>query len=346
MLAPRTRTLFIVFLTFLFFVALILWLDFVPAPLQTPRVIQIEPPNDATEILLTTPITITFSTAMQRVETQSAISFTPRIAGNFSWRDDQTVIFTPRTALPVSTTLTINISQNARSWLQRPLRAETVSHFTTLTRPYVVSSSPALDAQFMYAPDRIHITFSRKLDGNLLADSIMLEPPLEKISLDVQDNVMTLYGAFEPRTQYRFTLPAMVADKQYGIELGRDYEWNFYAAAQYPNFSILNRGRVLKFSANAPLKIPTQFTNISRFDVALYKISQQTFDENVNAPFEMWYAFQPSSEPIITQNIVTNAQPEKYMQQTLHLDALERGTYFLKINTPESVSDAQLIFVK
>ncbi len=341
MVRSRLVVLFLIVAFILIAVAIVTFL-LIPAP----TVIQIEPTNDATEILFTSPITITFSTSMQRVETEKSIRFEPRVNGNFSWRDDRTLVFTPHTTLPVSTTLEIVISQNARSWLQRPLNAETVSHFTTLTRPYVVSSSPALDAQFIYAPDRIHITFSRKLDGNLLADSIMLEPPLEKISLDVQEYDVTLYGAFEPRTHYRFTLPASLTDKQYGIELGRDYEWSFYSAAQYPNFSILNRGRVLKFSANAPMEIPTQFTNVSRFDVALYKISQQAFDENASAPFETWYAFAPTSAPFKSWRIATNAQPEKYMQQTLQLDALERGTYFLKINTPENVSDAQLVVVE
>ena len=329
-------------LGFIIVAAFALALFFIP----TPHVVQVEPANDATEILLTSPITITFSTVMHRVETQNAISFTPRVAGEFFWRDDQTVVFEPIAKLPVSTTLTLNISQNARSWLMRPLQAQTVSQFTTLSRLSVVNSTPARDAQFVYTPDRIVVEFNRAPDGNLLADSILLEPPLEKIALALQGNVFTLYGAFEPRTRYRFILPGIVLDKQYGIELGQDYEWNFYTTAQYPNFSILNRGRVLKFSANEPVEIPIQFTNVSRLDVALYEIAQQAFDENANAPFEEWYVFQPSTAPRVTQSIVTNAQPDKYVQQKIVLDSLARGTYFLKINTPEGVSDAQLMLIE
>ncbi len=342
---PRSR-LWLILIPIALILVAALALIFLPASLQSPRVLQIEPANNATEILPISPITITFSAPMNRDATQAAIQFSPRLDGQFAWRDEQTLTFTPRAQLPISTTLTLNISQDARSWLQRPLQNEMVSRFTTLARPFVVNSNPAPDAQFIYNPDRVMLTFNRAMDRNTLAESLQIEPPLQNFSVQVEERTMTLYAFFEPRTRYQITLLPFARDAKYGIELEREYVWSFTTASQYPHFSILNRERVLKFSANEPLNIPTQFTNVSRLDAALYAITQKEFDEQTIALFETWYAFQPASAPIKTRSVTTNAQLDQYAQQTLKLDALARGTYYLNITTPEGVSDAQLIVVE
>lgn len=326
--------------------ALALSFDFVPAPLQAPRVVQIEPANDATEILLTSPITITFSAPMDPAQTDNAVTLNPRVPGNMFWRDAQTLIFVPKAHLPISTTLTLTVSPNARSWIQRPLQNQTESRFTTLARPIVVSSTPALDAQFVYVPDHVTIVFSRAMDGNTLADSLVVDPTPENFSFALEQTKLTVTGFFEPHIQYHITIPEFEFDAKYNLPLGRDYVWAFTVAQEYPNFSILNRGRVLKFKANDPVKIPTQFTNVSRLDTALYPISQQVFDENASAPFETWYVFQPATAPIQTSSVNTHATLDNYTQQDVLLDALPQGTYYLKITAPEGVSDSQLLLIE
>jgi hypothetical protein len=343
----RLRTFLICSVLVLLLVATVAFLfDWLPMPLQAPRVVQIEPANGATEILPTSSITLTFSTAMERVQTQQSILFEPHLDGDFVWRDDQTLVFTPDTRLPISTTLDITVSQSARSWLQRPLQEETVSRFTTLVRPYVVSSTPALDAQFVYVPDRVTITFSRAMDASLLADGLLVEPPLQHILYRTVERTMTIRGFFQAGTHYKITIPGFVPDIKYGIELNRDYVWSFVAASQYPNFSTLNRGRVLRLAADAPLTIPTQFTNVSRLDVALYPISREEFDIYSAAPFETWHTFQPSVLPVLTQSISTNAQLDTYLQSSITIDALNSGTYYLTVTTPEGVGDRQLVLVE
>ncbi|TAH53433.1 MAG: hypothetical protein EYC68_03405 [Chloroflexota bacterium] len=344
----RQRSLVVVLLALsLLLIAVTFLFNFVPfAALQAPRVMYVEPANNAIEIAPTALITITFSAPMDRLETENSIRLQPRVAGNFIWRDDQTVTFAPRTRFPISTTLTLNISTNARSRLQQPLQNEFVSRFTTLSRPYVTSSTPALDAQFVYIPNQVTITFNRAMDAKMLGDNVTIEPPPQNLSRELDGNTLTLRGFFEPRTRYQITIPASASDAEYGIELGRAYVWSFTAASQYPNFSILNRGRVLKFPAKDSVETPTQFTNVSRLDAALYAISRAEFDANANALFETWYAFRPASAPIKTWSVTTNAQLDQYTQQKINLGALPVGTYYIKIKTPEGVSDAQLVLVE
>lgn len=345
MLRPRF-VLILIPITLILTAALALRFSFLPAWLQPPRVLQIEPANDSVEILSTSPITISFSAPMDRAQTETNVELAPHVTGQFSWRDNQTLVFTPRPSLPISTTLTVNISGNARSWLQRPLLNESSSRFSTLTRPYPVSSAPALDAQFVYVPNHVTISFNRAMDGNALADSLEIEPPLQNSALDIQDRTLTLSGFFALKTHYQITISGLVFDKEYGIAMDRNYIWSFTTASQYPNLSILNPGRVSKFPAAQAPVIPTQFTNVSRLDVALYAIPRREFDVNAGAPFEAWYAFRPATAPIQQSRIETNAKLDTYTLQTLPLDPLPAGTYYLKLTSPEGVSDAQLLLVE
>jgi hypothetical protein len=342
----RTRITLAVILFLLFGILLAFTLDFFPNPFQSPRVLEIEPASGAMDVLPNSLIRITFSVPMDRARTLASIQLEPGVGGNFAWRDDQTLIFSPRAGLPLSTTISIAISQEARSWLGRPPVEETRTQFTTVARPYVVDSTPPRDARFVYVPDRVTITFNRAMDGEGLGDALRIDPPLEHLALDAEDRTLTISGWFQPHTRYQITIPAFMQDADYDIELGEDLVWGFTTGLQYPNFSILNRDRILKLAAGQTLRIPTQFTNVSRLDLALYALTAEEFEENAVAPFETWYAFQPQGAPLQTQTVATNALLDEYLQKEIELDSLERGMYYLRITTPEWVWDRLLVVVE
>jgi methionine-rich copper-binding protein CopC len=326
--------------------ALGLIFNFVPEPFQTPRVVRIEPSDTASEILLTSPVTITFSAPMNQAATETSVQLQPRIDGSFSWSDNRTLVFIPQAALPVSTTLSINISTDARSRIFRPLAQSVQSSFTTLSRPWVISSSPAATAQFVHVPNRVTITFNRALDSQMLAGALTISPPIENLREEWNAQTLTIVGFFQPRKHYQIQIPASVADAEYGIPLGQALSWSFTTGEQYPNFSVLHLERTETFLANTSFTLPVQFTNVSRLDVSLYPISQSEYGTNAAAPFETWYAFQPTSAPLKTWSTTTNATLDKYMQMNLAFDALDAGTYYLKITSPEGTSDEKLWLIQ
>lgn len=315
-------------------------------PQPAPQVVQIQPPDNATDIAPTAPITFTFSLPMDRAQTTQSIRFDPPLRGEFNWQDDQTLVFTPRVRMPISSTLSITVPQTIRSAAQVQAQSDTVSRFTTLPRPMILDSNPSPQARFVYVPDSVHITFSRPMNPEALREQLHITPPLPHQTIAQQDNTFTLRGFFEPRTAYTLTLPAAVPDAEYGIELGAEATWTFTTTAQYPNFSILERGRVLQGAAGAPLVVPTQFTNVSRLDAALYPITAQEFETNAAAPFEAWDAFQPSGPPAQFKSAATNAALDEYMQQEIELAAPQAGTYYLRITTPEGLSDSKLVNIE
>ncbi len=313
---------------------------------QAPYVAAVEPADGARNVLPNAPIVVAFSAPMNRDAAQAAFRLSPRVNGTLTWRDAQTLVFTPRAALPLSKTLTLQISPDARSWLERPLSETVRARFTTLAYPYVVDSAPARDAQFIYIPTQVSFTFNRAMNADALRANLVVTPPLANQKIAVNGAVVTLAGFFQPRTRYEIRVNAAATDAAYNLPLERAWTWSFYSAAQYPNFSILNRGRVLKFAADAPLEIPAQFTNVSRLDLALYAIPRAEFDALAAAPFETWYAFQPSGARVQKKAAPTNAQLDQYTRQNISLAPLPRGTYYLRIVTPEGPTDAQLVRVE
>jgi hypothetical protein len=346
MTASRLRPLFVVIIALVLLAVMAYRFDVLPTPLQTPHVLAIEPLNGAHEVLPSNPLTITFSTPMDRIPTVNGIQITPPVRGEFVWGDDQTMTFIPETRFPISTTVTVNISQVARSQFQRALATEVTSRFTTISRPTVVNSSPTRDAQFVYVPDHVSIEFSRAMEPSMLGDTMQIDPKPEGFLFDVQGNVLTLHGYFKPQQRYQVTIPAEAIDAENGVELGSAYGLNFLVVSQYPNFSILNRDRVFRFPASAPIQLPVQFANVSRLDVEIYPLTAQEYETQASAPFEKWYEFAPSVRATQTMTVFTNAEVDRYTQQTVAVGILPAGQYYLKITTPEGVGDRQLLVVE
>ncbi len=264
----------------LFFALLILAIGaavvfFAPLFTPAPRVVQIEPSDGAREVRPDSSIVITFSEPMERAQTEQSIRINPRTAGRFFWNDDVTLTWIPRPRLPVSSTVTIDISTDAHSVAGQPLVSETIARFTTLTRPTVLGSSPSLDARFLYIPDQLSLTFSRAMNAEVLSDTLEIDPPLGNRRLQVAENMLILRGDFQPGVRYQIAIPGTVTDAENGIELGTEVGWAFEVGAQYPHFSILNRDRVMSLAAGVPVGVPIQAVNVSRLDVALYRITRR-----------------------------------------------------------------------
>ncbi len=313
---------------------------------QPPRVVSIEPADRASDVLPDASVTIKFSAPMDREATQAAVRLVPRVNGSWNWQDDQTLTFIPRTTLPISRTLALEISTDARSRVQSALAQDVRTRFSTVAYPFVVSSAPALDAQFVHIPDQITLTFNRAMNADAVRANLQIEPAPANQTLTIQDTNITVRGFFQPRTRYQISLAAGATDTAYQLPLERDLTFAFNVTEQYPNFSILNPQRVLQFRAQTAPVIPAQFTNVSRLDVAVYPLSETEFTANVNAPYETWFAFQPDAAPIQKKSLPTNVKPDAYAQLEISLAPLRAGYYFIEITSPEGVSDKQLVRVE
>lgn len=79
-----------------------------------PVVLAQSPIHEASNVVVTTPITLTFSKRMNTNATQNAFSITPSVPGSFSWSADRTVMtFTPNSELVGKTTVVVRVNSTA-----------------------------------------------------------------------------------------------------------------------------------------------------------------------------------------------------------------------------------------
>jgi len=110
------------------------------ADTTAPAVTEFSPADGATDVPVTSPVSVTFSETMQQSATQAAFSINPSTAGAFSWNGAGTVMtFTPSAPLADSTQFSIAISNAASDLAGNPLSAVSWS-FTTAE----VTSPPAV----------------------------------------------------------------------------------------------------------------------------------------------------------------------------------------------------------
>ncbi len=321
--------------------------SFEPAlrPLRAPQVLDSTPARDAKDISPRTPITLTFLTAMERASTQTAFELRPKIEGTFNWIDDQTVVFRPRAPLPLSATIEVQVSAEARSWLYRRMGREFTSRFTIIGAPTVVASEPAQNARFTHVRDPFTITFDREMDRESVQAHLTITPHPSLLRYHWTQNQLLVSGVRQPATQYRVALQRGAKDKRDGLPLEREFTWSFITVEQYPFFSILNLEREVRAAANQPFNLQLQLVNVSRIDAQLYRLEPGAYLEARALNPDGWRYFMPSRAPFRAWSIDPKSTPDQYAVLKLELRALQPGFYYLFVHTPEGPFDAQLLTV-
>lgn len=88
------------------------------------------------------PVRVRFSREMDRASAEAHFSIDPAVPGDFTWSDPQTLVFTPRRALPAGATVTVTIAPGAQSSSGATLDDAVTWQFTVLP-PRVVALAPA-----------------------------------------------------------------------------------------------------------------------------------------------------------------------------------------------------------
>jgi hypothetical protein len=112
-------------------------------PPQTlpPALVETDPLPGA-QIALKNPITFYFNQPMQHASVEGAVTGEPALSGNFTWRDDATLTFTPDKALLPATSVTINIGTTAQSAKGMALLRPISLSYTTSAYLNLVQSLP------------------------------------------------------------------------------------------------------------------------------------------------------------------------------------------------------------
>jgi methionine-rich copper-binding protein CopC len=147
-------------------------IDFTVVP---PVVVSTTPANNATGVKVRTKIKVVFSHPMNEAATQSAFSLSA-LTGVFGWSTDgQTLTFTSLGALAYGTNYVISVRSSAQSAVGVPLTPSYSSHFRTVYRPVVVSTTPANNATGVAVGTQITVVFSQTMNKSATQGAFSLK---------------------------------------------------------------------------------------------------------------------------------------------------------------------------
>jgi uncharacterized protein YfaS (alpha-2-macroglobulin family) len=180
------------------------------------------------------------------------------------------------------------------------------------------------------------------MDQASVEQRLKIEPPIANMKLAWQGKQLIIGGNLRPSTTYKISLPSGAKDVK-GLTTLDDFAWSFTTTQQYPYLAIINIGRYGVTAANQPTTLKLQSVNVSKVDVALYKMETETYIKSLAFSYDAWRNFKPTGDPIKTWSLAPNKNIDQYVTQDLQIDPLAAGTYFLTAKSAEGVNDTQVL---
>jgi methionine-rich copper-binding protein CopC len=190
-----------------------------PSGLIPPNVNATTPSNSSSNVALNTNIVLTFSEAMDKSATQTAISSLPTITGTFSWDTAAKVVtWDPTSDLQPNTKYTVTVGVGAKSQVGANMKTPFIFSFTTgiapdVTPPTVTSTNPANGATDVDKGTKVTITFSEPMDASATEGAVSISPgSITKKEWNANGTVMTLTATLEDATKYAVVVSTTAKD--------------------------------------------------------------------------------------------------------------------------------------
>jgi hypothetical protein len=201
---------------------------------NVPRVVGTSPANGTTNVLLNESVVIRFSEAMNATATQGAISASPAIVGQFAWDPaKRNVTWTHSVNLAPQTKYRVTVNGSATSEYGVGLRPDYTFEFTTVNRPFVVSTVPIDGEKQIPLCMNIVIEFSEIMDRPATEGAIGASPPITgTFYWDAPGRIVTWDPVVDLKTNtsYNVTVTTAAMSKA-GAGMGSDFRFNFTTAA-------------------------------------------------------------------------------------------------------------------
>jgi uncharacterized protein YfaS (alpha-2-macroglobulin family) len=205
-----------------------------------PALIESQPPPGA-EIPLQGPITLYFNQAMQHASVEAAISAQPQTPADLTWKDDQTLTFTPQQPLAPDSSLTLVITPTARSslgqLLSQPIRLTyQTANFLKLAQALPAAGSQEVNPQaaILAAFDQPVTATTTKGEAPSIPIAFQLEPQAEGRGIWLNSSTYAFYP--DPPLQGGITYTVKLDPNLHnsgGGPLQGEAQWAFSTAAPH-----------------------------------------------------------------------------------------------------------------
>ena len=330
---------------------------------QKPKVVHLSPKRDAQHVAPSAIISITFNQPMNRDSVESAFqvklnsSDGPPVAGTFRWDKPkpgdfpadvarfETLAFVPASPLPRDTVCVAGMY--AMSYARDsnvPLQTELLWDFRTVTHPGIISVEPANGETEVDTGRNIHINFTSPMQRDNLMAYIDITPRPTHVYTywRESDTQLSISFPMTPTTTYHVALRSGAPDK-YGETLNPSLDWHF-TTGNLSSYAYLNtNGSLGTFNAYADTAIYVSYRNVSQLDMALYRLSPETFMRmQAYGDYDYRRNFIPSPEWLVRMWTVAVDPPANVGQLrrvdmlTAEDEPLPPGIYYVVMTTPET----------
>jgi hypothetical protein len=162
--------------------------------------------------LTLTAVNIAFSKEVQHDTAENAFSITPSAEGSLHWQG-RTLIWTPSSKLPLSTTFKVHMAPGVRDVDGNANMGTGDLTFTTVGPPRVTSVSPARGSASVAVNPTIQITFDRLMDTQKVVAGLSFQPPVNfDATWNAEVLTITLNQPLSYATTYTLTIGSPAVD--------------------------------------------------------------------------------------------------------------------------------------
>lgn len=319
-----------------------------------PAVLEVSPSNRFQYVGPTEPVSITFNQPMDHASVQDNFSVTDadgqELLGTFRWLGGrtstapETMVFQPTASLARDAKFTATLARGA----QTRAGGSAIAHaqtweFSTVRNPGIIRTSPAAGAVSVGTSASVDITFAGPMQLDGFMDHLSITPAVTPVYTYWQtyDTRVQLSFQKKPATRYTIRLDAGTPDR-YGVPLGRPFQLTFTTGNLSPYASLAADSRLGTFSTYTDTLVYASYRNVTRLDVALYKLSSTTFMQfNGFGDWSLWDRYKPPAADLVrswTLPVKPPANEARLVRLDLTADGgepLPPGLYYLQLSAPE-----------
>ncbi len=250
---------------------------------QAPAVVSSIPAFNATDFVLTDPISITFNQAMDHASIQSSFHLRGSngidIPGQIKWSaDDLSLGFYPAQNLPLGAKLQALLDETAQTAGGAKLGAPYVVVFDTVKPAAIVSTTPADGEQSADSRSGFRIFFASPMDVTTLESNIDIQPKPTQVYTSWSDSDLSFFLGWDlkPSIDYVVTLSGGMKDP-YGNAIPQGRTVKFHTAALPPEIYFNSQGPVGTYNAYSETVLYVTSLNLNQVSFNLYKLSLDQF---------------------------------------------------------------------
>ncbi|MGD8623771.1 MAG: Ig-like domain-containing protein [Anaerolineae bacterium] len=316
-----------------------------------PAVLEVSPRDGFAYVGPTDPISVTFNQPMDHASVQARFSLVAdgeAVAGTFRWDGGETptapetMIFQPGESLPRAAALAAQVAAGAQARAgSAGLEEGKAWDLSTVEAPAVVGIFPRDGMTGIEPGERLLIDFASPMARQGFLAHLTIRPEVTRVysSWAEYDTEVRIYFEQEPATQYTVSLDEATPDK-YGATLGRPARVRFTTGDLPPVANLATPGRLATTSAYTDTTVYATYRNVSRLEMALYRLSPRTFMA-LNTGWEAWNNYAPDEEDLVrrwSRRIQAPANEAGLARLDLvgaGGEPLPPGLYYLQLEAPE-----------